>query len=211
MEFEAMDEPSSNDVIQHEDCKDRIFSVTSDEHRGHPDVWTGAEPFVDSGAYLQEEERESELAGGGILGVVTAESCSPPKDISTISCDPWDQECEEEEEAFLAAMHEYENSDPTGAREDTDSSKEEASVGSFERVRTLQNMADDQGKDVLDPAITGEGIVHNVMILWMTWIECSCDSKRVHGCSHLLGVRFLGTSLECALQQPQVFAVGFFF
>lgn len=162
MEFEAVDEPWMNEVEEPEYSKGYDFPIASDEKLGKHNIHvarTTEEYLVDSDTH-HEDEKQADLAGGDSSSMISFDSCSPSKVTSAVSSDPWDQECEEDEETLLAAMEDYENSDPIVPQEsdhdDLSNSEEDSHVERFESIKTLRSMADDQGKDVFDPTITGE-------------------------------------------------------
>ena len=161
MEFEAMDESGMNEVVLPEDSKDFNFPITSDDEFGRHTTAPATEEHLHVGDSIAhcEEEKQADLPRADSLSVVSFDSGSPSKVTSDIFYDPWDQECEGDEETLLAAMQEYENGTTVARESDRDelsNSEEDSHVESFESIKTLQSMADDQGKNVFDPTITGE-------------------------------------------------------
>ena len=163
MEFEALDEPLMDEEVEPEAPKDYDILVIDDEEFERHCSSTPAteETLADSSAH-REAEKQADTPGADSFSSVTSfEPCSPSKvTTGTVSSDPWDQECEEDEETLLAAMEEYENSDPIVGRESdcdqSSNSEEDPNEEKFVSIKTLQSMADEQGKDVFDPTITGD-------------------------------------------------------
>ena len=163
MEFEAMEEPLKDEEVEPEDPKDYDILVIDDEEfeRHYSSTPATEETLVDSSTH-HEEGKQADMAGADSFSSVTSfDPCSPSKvTVGAVSSNPWDQECEEDEETLLAAMEEYENSDPIVGRESDHehlpNSEEDSQEEKFVSIKTLQSMADEQGKDVFDPTITGE-------------------------------------------------------